>query len=285
MSVSEVADFPAASSAEKYSMLDLVSHVRLRPEMYVGAVAPEAQLRWVVGTVTQISALSLEQPITSLADKDIKRLRKQQRVLVVGGATDACSPASALSCTGDDAGSVASTGSKPASNVLPAAAYLLLETSPAAETIVKEILQNALDRQHKDEAMRRITVTVDEVAGVIEIMNDGAGMPVTKPERTSPDVPDEYWISILFTRSMSGENFAQGAAGHYQAGRNGIGGKAANIMSKMFRVEVGDPSTRKLFVQQWTDGMAATTGPKVKAYARKTGYVKITFQPDMEYFK
>jgi len=83
---------------------------------------------------------------------------------------------------------------------------------------------------------------------------------------------------------MTGGNFSTEAA-HFQGGRNGIGMKATSILSSWFKMEVGDPVSKKHFCQEWTNGLAATTGPAVKAFRAKLGYVEVSFKPDMVYFK
>jgi DNA topoisomerase-2 len=167
-----------------------------------------------------------------------------------------------------------------------AAARLLVEYSPAAEKIVDEILQNMADRPVKDPLMRKIIVTVDEARGVITARNDGYGILIEKPDKTTnPGAPDEYWPTILYTRIMAGGNFVSSAdVAHHQGGRNGIGAKASNICSRRFKVTVGDSVNKKLFTQEWRDGMTSTAGPSIKAYAAKVGFVEVDFEPDMEFF-
>ena len=163
-------------------------------------------------------------------------------------------------------------------------ARVLVEVSPALMKIVDEILQNALDRQHKDAAMKRIDVCVDVAAGRVVVRNDGLGMPVPKPARTNERVPDAYWPTIVCTVDMAGGNFAPAAGGHYSGGRNGIGMKATNILSSFFRFEVGDAVNHLRFVQEWRDGMTSTSEPVVRPYKAARGYVEVTFDPDLAFF-
>jgi DNA topoisomerase-2 len=57
----------------------------------------------------------------------------------------------------------------------------------------------------------------------------------------------------------------------------------ANIYSTSFTVEVGDAERGKKFIQEWTDNMLNTSGPKVTKYSKKS-YVDITFYPDLKRF-
>ena len=293
-------------------MLELHEWVRARPDTFVGAVDPEPQLRWIVGKRAEVAALT--PTISTAAEPKTKRMKTKQVKLAGGSSSfDAASVASVASVASEksaasdasaglEIAAVESAATTPASNPIApvpssaaassgklslkdcGAAYLLVEVSPASEKIVDEILQNALDRQHKDPSMTKIEVTVDAAAGVVTVRNNGAGMSVTKPERTRPDIPDEYWPTILCTRSMTGGNFSSDTA-HFQGGRNGIGMKATSILSTWFKMEVGDPANKKHFVQEWRNGLKETAGPVVKSYKAKGGYVQVSFQPDMAYFK
>jgi DNA topoisomerase-2 len=230
---------------EKYEMLELPRFVRERPDTYVGAIAQSASLQWIVGSKDVLEKLLAEHSDAP----DIKRMQRMQRIL-------------------------------PSSHEV-AAAQVVLQYSPAGEKIVDEILQNALDRQYKDSLMKNIKVDIDHVNGVVSVYNDGAGMKVTKPD--TPGAPDEYWPTILCTRVMAGGNFTKTSAAHFQSGRNGIGLKAAVILSTSFEIRVADPSNGLYFTQTWRNGMTETDGPTVKKLTTKTGYVQIVFKPDMEY--
>jgi DNA topoisomerase-2 len=284
---------------ETLSILQLAEWVRLRPDTFVGSVATNAELRWIVGKRDEITALGMQQPVSLLSERDAKRLRGQQ--LVVGNTRPVSSASSVASGEGSitldaevevetstpDSELIVAAASSRASALKLAdatAALLLLESCPAAEKIVDEILQNALDRQGKDSLMKKITVTVDAERGRVTVRNDGHGMKVTKPERTRSDIPDEYWPAICCSREFAGGSFAIKKE-HYQGGRNGIGMKATNILSVEFTIEVGDIETKQFFKQTWRNGMSETTVPVVKPYRAKTGYVEISFVPDMAYFK
>ena len=282
------------AAPEELQMLQLHEWVRARPDTFVGAIDPVAALRWVFGKRADLAAIHA--PVTTLVEAKAKRLRaKEIRVSVAIVASPPCESQEAVDsksvCEDEDDDAYEKKGPrKSASKMMTprdgAAALLLLETSPAAEKIVDEILQNALDRQHKDASMTRINVSVDAVTGTITVRNNGVGMPVTKPARTRDDIPDEFWPTILCTRIMTGGNFSSAMdAAHYQGGRNGIGMKATSILSSRFSIAVGDSANHKSFKQVWTGGLVHTDGPAVGAYRAKAGYVEVSFQPDMAYFK
>ncbi len=309
-----MAETTGAKKEEELQVKTLAEFVRLRPDTHVGRVAKVAGLRWVIGWKTALSALMLvDAPIKGLGAEEARRLRAQQRLLFLSDDVSVSKPKSKPSLkrtldTVDDAASSssASTGelgtspveasvTEPAPVALKDAgvalalkdagvARVLVEVSPALEKIIDEILQNALDRQHKDDAMKRIDVHVDAAAGRITVRNDGMGMPVPKPARTNARVPDAYWPTIVCTVDMAGGNFAAAAGGHYSGGRNGIGMKATNILSTYFRFEVGDATNHLHFAQEWREGMTVTGEPVVRQFKPARGYVEVTFDPDMAFF-
>ena len=167
------------------------------------------------------------------------------------------------------------------------AARVLVNVSNALVKIVDEVIQNAMDRTVKDKDVKCIQVHVDPARGYISVQNDGAPIPVTypDPEENPAAPPGMLWPTILFTQAMSGSNFDQEeGVDHHQGGRNGLGAKATNICSTWFKVTVGDPERRLLFVQEWTRGMKATTGAHTEPYRLKAGFVKVEFMPDMAFF-
>ena len=285
---------------ETLQCLDLPAWVRLRPDTFLGSISKTAELRWLTGWKHDLKALGDKQEVTCIPDRDIARLRKAQHLPWSAEVTDVpdtavvdvnCTETETAETVTADADADAAAGVVVEKDVRKtvkdaAAARLLIEYCPAAEKIVDEILQNMADRPLKDDLMRKIVVSVDDKRGVIIARNDGYGIRVEKPDpATNPGAPDEYWPTILYTRIMAGGNFVETSdAAHHQGGRNGIGAKASNICSTRFRVTVGDAVTKKMFVQEWLDGMTRTTGPTIKPYAAKTGYVEVEFQPDMPFF-
>ncbi len=281
---------------EKLAIKRFEEWVRLRPDTYIGAIAPTARLRWIFGKrsdLVELIASSTPASITAVPEKEVKRLAAQQLVVEtpdsVHADVDTTTDVSVMETGFDCAAAASSSGdsiSQSGKSLTDlAAALVLLEWSPAAEKIFDEIVQNALDRIHKDPLTKTIRVDIDVSTATITVFNNGHGMPITKPERTSPDVPDEYWVTINCSRQFAGGNFEGTSSGeHYAGGRNGIGMKATNIMSSWFRVRVGDITTQQHFEQEWRDGMTVASTPVIKKFKNKCGFVEITFRPDLAYF-
>lgn len=310
---------PAPGGArEELRYLTLQEWVRKRPDTFIGPVAPCAELRWVVGWRHELEKLDFARRPATLDDAEYKKLAAQQvrppapEPLQPAGTQDGPAGREADTDDADDADdaedadvadvaedaaggpgrrqdakkSPAQAGRKPTRMKDAGAACVLTEFSPAAEKVVDEILQNMADRPVKDSKMRRIDVWVHEDTGVIRARNDGFGMPVTKPDaEENPEAPDEWWPTILFTRTMAGGNFVKMEdMEQHQGGRNGIGAKATNVCSRRFKVKVADPVNHRTFQQEWFDGMTRTTGATVRSYKGGNGYVDIEFEPDMAYF-
>lgn len=66
-------------------------------------------------------------------------------------------------------------------------------------------------------------------------------------------------------------------------GRNGYGAKLCNIFSTEFTLETADKSTKKKYVQTWTNNMSQMGKAKITANA-KDEYTRITFKPDLAKF-
>ena len=68
---------PVPQLNETLTMLELHDWVRKRPDTFLGATEPVAELRWVVGEESTLEPL-FGQPITSISEKDANKLRKQE---------------------------------------------------------------------------------------------------------------------------------------------------------------------------------------------------------------
>ena len=158
-----------------------------------------------------------------------------------------------------------------------------------------EIMSNAIDNKWRSEKheipMKKIEFTLDKETGYITIWNDGYYIPVKKEEykyedyRTGKTIKDiAYPAEIFFGEMLAGTNFEDNSK-RKTSGRNGIGSKAANIFSKEFIVEQTDPENRKKFIQVYRNNGKIREKPVITSYKAKTGYTKITFLPDYEYFK
>lgn len=151
--------------------------------------------------------------------------------------------------------------------------------APAVRNLFQEILTNALDRQFRDETMRRIEVWVDcaEAGGPgwVRVKNDGQGVPVVFDEARGAWKP-----TIAFSHFRSGSNFVDDAGPRWTAGRNGYGCKATNVFSTQFKVHTADPREGKQLTQHFRNNMATIADAVVKPYKLKRGFTDIQFLLD-----
>lgn len=162
--------------------------------------------------------------------------------------------------------------------------------------LVIEILSNAIDNKWRSEklgyTMKAIKVNVDPSTGWIEVWNDGYYIPVEKQDFTFTDemtgkktTRKHYPAEVYFGKSHAGTNFKEDKV-EKTSGRNGLGAKAAIGFSCEAIVEHTDPERKKMFVQHYTyteEGLQRDE-PVITSYKAKTGYTKVSFKPDYEYF-
>ena len=149
----------------------------------------------------------------------------------------------------------------------------LVTYNPGLEQCFMEILTNATDRtQNKEYKVSKIDVKVTE--DTIEVLNDGAGIPVEMHQKHKIYVPE-----LIFGNMLSGSNFKNKK--RTCGGKNGIGAKACNIFSKSFTIITVWKG--KKYEQTWTDNMDNKSKPKITNVKGKD-YTKIIFQPDLKRF-
>jgi len=162
--------------------------------------------------------------------------------------------------------------------------------------IARELGSNIIDNKWKSEekpypSMKKAKIDVNLEDGSISFWNDGRWIPVVKEEfkfknlRTKKtSIENLYPSEVYFGDMFSGTNYDD-TQKRKTSGRNGVGAKLCNIFSIFFQVEHTDPKAEKKFLQTFTNGGQDRSKPKVTNYKAKTGYTKITYIPDYDYFK
>ncbi len=244
---------PAAAAAaatatrkESYKRLDPISHVLLRPGMYVGPVVRHKQQLWLPGAAVGDTTTPLL-PGTPAPE---------------GSAT------AARSAEGEDSAAAHRMHYREASYV------------PALYKIFDEILVNAADNYQRDRTMRTIDVHFDAVAGSISVRNDGRGIPVRLHQTEQVYVPE-----LVLGNLLTGSNFDD-SEGRLTGGTHGFGAKLTNIFSNEFTVETADLRRKKLYRQTWTRNMRERQEPSITDLPSgcKGDYTLITFRPDFSRF-
>ena len=155
--------------------------------------------------------------------------------------------------------------------------------SPGLLRIFIEALSNAIDNvQRSREAgvkCTKIKISLDRETGLTSIWNDGLVIPIETNQENGV-----YNHTLVFGELLTSTNFNDDEE-RLVSGKNGYGIKLLNIFSKMFKVKGVDPANGKSFIQQWTDNMKVTKGPKVASCAIKTGFTEVSWIPDFARFE
>ncbi|KAF1788387.1 C-terminal associated domain of TOPRIM [Phytophthora cactorum] len=158
-----------------------------------------------------------------------------------------------------------------------------IEYVPGLERIYEEALLNAFDHTVREGTRcTDISVTVDIAAGSISVMNNGTGIPIVRKEELNCYVPE-----MIFGMLRTGSNYdgdEEGASARLTGGKFGLGIKLANIFSSTFTLETVDSTTKKRYLQTWSNHMADKTDAKITKCSRKS-FTCVTFVPDLAYFK
>eukprot|EP00947_MAST-08B_sp_MAST-8B-sp1_P003644 g3644.t1 len=180
---------------------------------------------------------------------------------------------------------------------------------PALHRIFDELIVNAVDNLRRDRNTSQIHVDFcldDPTRPVIQVANDGRGLPVVVHQDEGVYVPDMVFGSLL-----TGSNFGGEGATDFTGGRHGYGAKLCNIFSTEFTVETVDSARGLSFRKTWWDNMAeggeAEVGPadRLRGLDRVGGdgsgdsskgvagggastpadFTRVTFSPDLSKFE
>ena len=158
--------------------------------------------------------------------------------------------------------------------------------NPGLYKIFDEIVVNARDEYVRSTVtagmtpIKHIDVTVQSRDGdtVISVENDGDGIPIEMNEQEKMMVPE-----MIFGNLLTSSNYDKSEA-KIVGGKNGLGSKASNIMSKLFTIDIKTPASGKQYTQSWYDNMYRVEKPIIKKSTSKTGHVNVTFIPDRTRF-
>jgi DNA topoisomerase-2 len=120
---------------------------------------------------------------------------------------------------------------------------------PAIIRIFIEPLSNTVDnlaRSKKSKVkMNKICIDIDEKTGETSFWNDGEFIPIEIHEEEKC-----YNHTLIFGTLLTGSNYDDNNDDRIDiSGKNGIGIKAVNILSKKFTIEGVDPINKKYFKQ------------------------------------
>ena len=154
---------------------------------------------------------------------------------------------------------------------------------PGEYKIFDEILVNALDQyvriNQKIKAgekellpVKNIKVSFNLEENYISVQNDGEGISVEKHPLEDIHIPELIFGHLLTSGNYDKKDKVTG-------GKNGYGGKLANIFSTHFILETVDHWNQKKYVQHFRDNMSVAEKPIITSCKTKP-YTKITYYPD-----
>ena len=150
---------------------------------------------------------------------------------------------------------------------------------PGLQRIYEEILLNAFDQTVREGTnCNEIHVDIDQTTSTIIVKNNGQGIPIIIKEGINCYIPE-----MVFGMLRASSNYDE-TEKKLTGGQNGMGSTLTNIFSSEFTVETVDSDTKQKYVQTWNDNMSIKNPPTISKYTKKP-YTKITFKPDLEYFK
>ncbi len=149
-----------------------------------------------------------------------------------------------------------------------------IEYSPGCLKIIDEICVNAVDHFTRNpKKVKNIDISFDEKKGIIAVRNDGPGIPIKMVDTLNDG--KKYQPEAIFSQFLSGSNFS--SEERIVGGMNGIGAKAANAFSKVFKVET--VYKNKYYVQRFRNQLEIIEPPEIKTAVEIPDYTKITFIP------
>lgn len=149
---------------------------------------------------------------------------------------------------------------------------------PGLFKIFDEILVNAADNKVRDPTMKKIDVVIDKENNLIEVKNDGKGIPVEIHDKEKIYIPE-----LIFGHLLTSSNYDDDEK-KVTGGRNGYGAKLCNIFSTEFMLETADPKKGHKYVQKWENNMSICHPPTITSYKKGPSYTKVSFKPDLRRF-
>eukprot|EP01061_Rhynchopus_euleeides_P000146 TRINITY_DN1009_c3_g2_i2.p1 TRINITY_DN1009_c3_g2~~TRINITY_DN1009_c3_g2_i2.p1 ORF type:complete len:1162 (+),score=354.72 TRINITY_DN1009_c3_g2_i2:219-3704(+) len=142
---------------------------------------------------------------------------------------------------------------------------------------------NVADNHHRvieipSERTTRLDVTIDEVTGYITMRNNGRTIDAVYHKEAGMYCPE-----LVFGSFQAGSNFNDNEK-RITGGRNGIGAKAANVLSREFSIHINDTHANIFYHQTWRDRMAVCQPPETSEAQDTEEYTQVSFLPDYAYF-
>ena len=160
-----------------------------------------------------------------------------------------------------------------------------LSFNPGFYKLFDELLVNARDalvrscNEKGKTPIKHIAVSIEQKPLTIVVENDGDGLPI--------EIHPEYKVyapELIFGHLLTSGNYNKQEE-KIVGGKNGYGAKLTNIFSTKFTLETRNPKQGQKYSQSWTDHMLKASKPVIKDDNGAKGFVRITYQPDLERFQ
>ncbi|KAL4880533.1 DNA topoisomerase [Aspergillus karnatakaensis] len=148
---------------------------------------------------------------------------------------------------------------------------------PGLYKIFDEIVVNAADNKQNDPSQDEIRVNWNRETGVIDVWNNGRGIPIEMSDELDMWIPQMIFGVLLTSSNYDDEEEKT------TGGRNGFGAKLCNVFSTEFTVETQDSMSKKRYKQTWTNNMQTVAEPKITA-AKGSDFTHVTFSADWSKF-
>ena len=160
--------------------------------------------------------------------------------------------------------------------------YRSVAFNPGFYKIFDEIIVNARDALVRSQTessrtpIKHIKVSVQ--GGVITVENDGDGIPIEEHPTEKCWAPE-----LIFGHLLTSGNYDK-TEEKIVGGKNGYGAKCTNIFSAKFSLDTRSPRHGKRYKQTWSANMSVTGKPSITADKATSGFVSITYEPDLPRF-
>ena len=152
---------------------------------------------------------------------------------------------------------------------------------------IREIIYNALDHFWRSKTFET-NISISFIDGTIVVHNTGDPINLEKevfeyidPKTKEISRKNLYFPEVYFGYFLSGTNYNE-TNDIKTSGKNGMGAKIVNVLSKEFYVECTDG--RRLYKQKYTNNCTVENEPILVDHIG-VPYLKIKFTPDYDYFK
>jgi DNA topoisomerase-2 len=295
---------------EQFQKMKHEEHALELPDTYIGSVEAVEEPMWVIDESSdQTNSGASEQEGNSLLADDEQSISEQIPSDDDKSTTTTRSrnTSRSVSRSSEGGSSTSGAGTGEAEKGMTRMIIRKIRYVPGLYKIYDEVLVNAIDHwtrmdlkintqdaikkgtmsetpevklKMKFKPVKNIKISIDQVTGMISVLNDGDGIPIAMHEQEGVYVPEMLFSQFLTSGNYKGEKVNQTKI---IGGKNGYGAKLAALFSTEFTIETVDFTRHKKYVQVYRNNLKEINPPEVTNYMG-VPYTKITFCPDFKRF-